>query len=331
MSQTKKFINHYKQPPIMNNASGKPRTIGIELEFSGISMRDTESLLIDVLGGKIIDETSAVRTIKTDIGIFKVELDWGYLQRKAREKSRQVNDLPDDNWDKILSKAAESIVPIEIVCPPLSCTQLKTLDPMLEKLRQSSAIGTSESIFAAYGTHINAEIPKLDASTLYRYLQAYCLLQWWLVDAHDINNTRRLSPFIDLYSEEYELKIFNQINPSMKQLMDDYLKYNSSRNRALDLLPLLCEIDEEHVRSVVKDKKIRSRPTFHYRLPDCRVEDSSWSLAQEWNIWWQVEKLAYDDDKRMKLCEDFMRAKRPFIGVNRNFWVEHIKECLDQE
>lgn len=332
MSHAQGFNGHYKQPTVMNNAAGKLRTIGIEFEFSGISLEDTARLVLDVLGGNITDETLAERTVKTDLGVFKVELDWDYLQRKAREQGEEVDDLSNGNWVRLLSKAAAWLVPVEMVCPPLRLSQLKKLEPMIKALRQCKVKGTSESLFAAYGTHINPEIPTLDAATLYRYLTAYSLLQWWLVEAHDINNTRRLSPYIDLYPEQYVLKILNQVSPSMEQLMEDYLKFNPSRNRALDLLPLFCEVDTDHVRSVVKDKKIKSRPTFHYRLPDCRVDEADWSLAQEWNKWWQVEKLAYDDDRRTELCDQFMSAKRPFISsVNRNRWVEHIKTWLDQE
>ncbi|KFZ30708.1 hypothetical protein IDSA_09300 [Pseudidiomarina salinarum] len=331
MAQNQRAETEYKQPPVVDNAEGKPRTIGIELEFSGISLADTEQLVLEVLDGETVEETAAARTIKTSLGEFKVELDWDYLKRKAKEEGEDADGLPDDSWVKHLSKAAAWLVPVEIVCPPIEFRHLQQLDPLIRALQQSDAKGTSESMIAAYGTHINPEIPKLDAPTLHAYLQAYSLLQWWLVEAHHVNNTRKLSPFIDLYPEEYVIEILKQDNPDMDQLLDDYLEFNPSRNRALDMLPLLCEIDEDRVRSVVDDKKIKSRPTFHYRLPDCRIGDPDWSLAREWNIWWQVEKLAYDHDKRTELCEKFISAKRPLIGVSRNRWVEEITTWLDQE
>ena len=39
-----------------------------------------------------------------------------------------------------------------------------------------------------------------------------------------------------------------------------------------------------------------ARPTFHYRLPNCRVDEPDWRIAHEWNAWVTVEALAADED-----------------------------------
>ena len=171
---------------------------------------------------------------------------------------------------------------------------------------------------------INTEIPRLDAATVQRYLEAYALLQWWLVDAHDVDPTRRLSPYIDLYPEAYLHRVLTRDTPDMAQLFDDYLEHNATRNRALDLLPILKEIDAPRIERDIDDPKVKARPAFHYRLPNCHVERDDWSLAPAWNTWLVVERLAGRDDDRRRLAAEFGDAQRPLLGVKRDEWVERI-------
>ena len=83
----------------------------------------------------------------------------------------------------------------------------------------------------------------------------------------------------------------------MAAFIDDYLAANPTRNRDLDLLPLLHYFDETRVRAVLPNEKINGRPTFHYRLPDARVSDPGWSIAPDWNRWVCVERLAADRER----------------------------------
>lgn len=47
---------------------------------------------------------------------------------------------------------------------------------------------------------------------------------------------RRLTPYIDPFDKEYIERILDPAYvPTMRQLIDDYLDYNPTRNRALDL------------------------------------------------------------------------------------------------
>ena len=77
------------------------------------------------------------------------------------------------------------------------------LSPMVKALRDIGAVGTQESLVAAYGVHINTELPKLDVDTVYHYLRAFCILQWWLVEENNVDPARKLSPYIQLFNEDY--------------------------------------------------------------------------------------------------------------------------------
>ena len=199
---------------------------------------------------------------------------------------------------------------------------------MVAALREAGAVGTEESLIAAYGVHINTEIPATDSATLQRYLRAWALLQWWLVDAHEVDPTRRLSPYIHLYPEDYLHQILSRENPDMAQIFDDYLEFNATRNRALDLLPILKHIDADRIERDIDDPRIKARPAFHYRLPNCHIEHEHWSLSAPWRKWLVVERLSEQADGMDELALDFERARRPLLQVNRKEWVKYIDRWL---
>ncbi len=319
-------IVRFKSPPVTHKNDGNPRMVGFELEFSGLSLEQTAEVLQSSLGGNLVKESAAKWTLDVDaLGGFDIELDWDFLKRKAKENGQ---DEQNGKWIDLLVEISTLLVPVEIACPPIAVTDLEVLSPIIDTLRKAGAVGTEESLLAAYGVHINPEIPLKDAETLFTYLRAFSLLQWWLVDAHEVDVSRKMSPYIDLYPEAYLTKLLCGAKPTMKQIFTDYLEYNASRNRALDLLPLLAYIDSTAVRRVVDDPKIQARPTFHYRLPNCHIEREDWSLSDSWNTWWIVEQLAYQKDDLNDLSEAFLQAERPVIGVSRPEWVEFIDQWL---
>ncbi len=311
----------FKLPASIENSAGKARTVGFELEFSGIALRDTVNTVCTALNGHVTEETAAEVAVASGMGDFNVEVDWDFLKRTVDAK---YIDVP-DAWLQQLSEASALLVPIEVVCPPLPITALGDLNDLVDALREAGAEGTEESLIAAYGVHINPEIPALDAATIHRYLRAFVLLQWWLVDVHDVDLARRVSPYIDLFDKAYIKQLLTRENPDIAMLMDDYLAHNATRNRALDMLPMFAHIDADRVRATIDDPKIKSRPTFHYRLPNCDIDDPRWSLATSWNFWCVVEQLADDDVSLRTLSEAFLEADRPLLGVKRTTWVERIR------
>lgn len=319
---------NFKLPRRLCKDDGSPRKVGFELEFSGLELEQTLATLKQALGGKGEQKSAAECSLHVEsVGRFNIELDWDYLKRKAEEDEQAQQN---GEWVELLAEAANLLVPMEIACPPIPITELDTLLPMVDALRKNGAVGTEESLLAAYGVHINAEIPALDAKTLFDYLRAFALLQWWLVDAHAVDVTRKMSPYIDLYPEAYLNKLLSTPQTSMTQIFADYLEHNASRNRALDLLPLLVHIDKDKVRRAVDDPKIQARPAFHYRLPNCHIERDDWSLTDSWNNWWIVEQLADRSCDLDALSQAFLQAANPLIGVNRSDWVAYIDQWLKE-
>ena len=316
----------FELPPRVDRDVGEPRRVGFELEFSGIDLDATAAALHSALGAELQSETAAERVLQVEsLGEFRVELDWEYLKHKAAEEGRSATQ---EEWLERLSDAAALLVPVEVVCPPVAVTELAVLDPMVAALRAAGAVGTEESLLAAYGVHVNAELPALDAATLYPVIRAFCLLQWWLVDRHAVDATRKISPYIGLYPAAYVERVLSTRRAGMEEILAGYLEHNATRNRALDLLPVLAAVDEDTVRAAVDDPRIKARPTFHYRMPDCHIERDGWSLAEAWNTWCVVEKLAARSDDLDALAEEFLGADRLLLGVNRGRWVELVDRWL---
>ena len=309
-------------PAELYNGQGQLRRVGFELEFTGLTISKAGEIIHKTLGGLLRETTLAGSVLVVDsLGEFRIELDWSYIKTKAEEEGQNPSQ-----WLELLSQSAALLVPIEIVCPPLPLNKLGALSPMISALREAGAAGTESSIIAAFGVHVNTEIPQIDAPHLYSYLRAFALLQWWLVDRHNINLTRKLSSYIDLYPEAYLKQLFTSRDPTLDTLIADYLKYNASRNRALDMLPLLAKIDAECVQTAVGDDRIQARPAFHYRLPDCHIEKSEWSLVSAWNSWLVVEQLAGQETSINHLAERFLEMSRPLLGVSRSDWTEVIDQ-----
>lgn len=313
-------------PPRRNTAAGAARRVGFELEFTGLSLEQTTAIVARVLDGQPTQRSLAHSTVATpELGAFQVELDWAYLKERAAEARVSGEGT---EWVAFLRQAAEWVVPLEVVCPPVSLDRLAVLDALVEALRESGARGTDDSPLAAYGVHVNAEAASLEVDEVQRVVCAFGLLQWWLVDRHAVDLARRISPYIDLYPEAYVARLADDGPDTLDDLFDSYLEHNATRNRALDLLPLLAEIDEGRVRARVDDPRIKPRPAFHYRLPNCSVERDDWSLAQAWNLWVVVERVADSDADLRALSSAFRDAHRPLLGVSRAGWVEHVEDWL---
>jgi len=327
-TETAASRHRFEEPPLPQRDDGEARRVGFELEFSGVSLDAAASALRGALGGETVSADAAQQRIDVPgSGHFNVEIDSQFIKDKAREVAGQKGGGVD--WIDPLSRAATLLVPVEVVCPPLPLTRLEELHALTDALREAGARGTEDSLLAAFGVHINTELPALDAATIHDYLRAFALLQWWLVETHQVDPSRRVTPYIDPYPEAYLQAVLATEEADLDTVFDTYLEHNATRNRALDLLPLLAHIDEERIASTVDDPRIKSRPAFHYRLPNCHIERRDWSLAESWNTWCVVEKLAADREALAELAAAFRAARRPLLGVSRSGWKSHMDQWLN--
>ncbi|MFD1007079.1 amidoligase family protein [Oceanisphaera ostreae] len=295
-------------PEYTLTVEGSERRVGVELELNGLPLSVLVELVADQLNGSLQPQSEYEINIATPLGTFRAELDFDYLKRLAREQRQQPPGELELAATELLGNLAFQLVPLELVSPPLPLSQLDALTPLFKRLRLAGAKGTRHALHYAFGLHLNPELPDNDSHTLLRYFKAYLCLHDWL-DAHeDIVAARKVSPYIRAFSKEYSrLVIAPQYWPSLPAFSTDYLKFNPSRNRSLDLLPLLAWHDEALVQSVVQDPKVNKRPTLHYRLPNSDIDNPRWSLNHAWQGWLQVEALANDEQKLAQVCRHYAK------------------------
>ncbi|MDA3895938.1 MAG: amidoligase family protein [Desulfobacteraceae bacterium] len=334
-------MKKYWEPVQFKNNKNTPRKVGFEIEFGNVPVKETVEAVQNSLGGTIHEISPFIFEItNSTIGKLKIERDAELLNSgKYRETLAKFNiDFdPGTFANEIelgIDKLSSLLIPCEIVTEPLPIEQFLKLDDIVTVLNELHAEGTQRSVFYAFGLHINPSVPDLDPGTLLNYLQSFLMLSDWIIADSGIDFSRRFfTNFIDPFPDAYLALILDpEYRPSVKKLIDDYLGFNPTRNRALDMLPVFCEVDRGSVFAAVKKNEqslLSSRPAFHYRLPDCRVGDKKWSIADEWNRWWYVEALAANKSIRNELIELWNKNSRQFFVNRKTRWIDTVKAFLD--
>ena len=293
----------FATPPETLNHEGKPRHVGVEIEFGSVSTQVAAEKVHDLFGGRLEQEDQHRYHVRgTGLGDFLIELDSQYVHRVPGAEDDKQEFA--DRLRSILGNISELVVPNEIVCPPVELDRLPELEALTEALVDIGASGSSASPLYAFGCQLNPEIASAEPCWILAMLRAYVLMSPWLRAIIELDFTRRLASFADPFPADYVRWILEPgYQPDMDQLIDDYLAFNPTRNRELDMLPLFAWLDGPRVRSSVPDTRIKARPTFHYRLPDARIGEPGWTLALEWNRWCVVERLAADADRLAAMGE----------------------------
>lgn len=290
-------------PPRSLNPDGSERRVGVELEFGALSAASGAQLVQRLFGGSIEQEDPHRFHIRgTRFGTFTSELDSQYAHRSADEiaSSAAEDDMLGsvlhsfrDGMRQLYGDISSLLVPCEIVCPPLVLSDLPVLDGLVDALAAAGAEGTRTSPLYAFGAQLNPEIATSEAEWLTDMLKAYLLVSDWLRAVIAVHITRQLVSFADPFPVEYICMVVDpEYRPDLPTLMRDYLAANPTRNRELDMLPLFAWLDGATVRARVPDKRVKARPTFHYRLPDANIGTPAWGVTLEWNRWCVVERLA---------------------------------------
>lgn len=325
-------------PPLTRNSQGKERRVGIEIELAGMSGNQLASAVRDVFDGSIEEKTIfEYRVVGTSLGDFKLELDSAFVKDLATETTtdptEQDTSLAGELKhlsDQAITYAAEQLVPWEIVAPPVVLSRLPEFGPLVDLLRQSGAKGTRHALRFAFGVHLNPELPALDAQTILRYIRAYFCLYDWLAHAEDIDISRRATPYINHFDQSYIQKVISDsYTPDITTLIDDYLEANPTRNRGLDMLPLFAYLDKERVELALKDERVQARPTLHYRLPNCDIDNPQWCLTTPWTYWLEVERLATDAKQLEALCSAYNTALENSIPLISDGWLAQCQHWIE--
>lgn len=316
----------FQLPPRKLNADGDERRVGIEIELGAPDIDSIVVIVQSVFGGMSSRISAYEWEVKDScFGNFGIEADYDYLKKIARE-SDESGKVIDELQTQALGALSSMLVPFEIVSPPIPVSQLSTIENLTIKLRENGAKGTRDAAWKAFGLHLNPELPALDTETCLHYLKAYLCLHDWLMEREKVDLSRRITPYIDAFGEDYIKHVLSpNYAPDMATLIDDYLKFNPTRNRSLDMLPLFSFLDKDRVGSAVDDELVKARPTFHYRLPNCDIDNPDWSLANAWNDWCVVERLAENETLLNMVAKDYLEHQSQILPNIIDPWLDKAR------
>lgn len=318
------------------NFDDEPRKIGIEIEFAGLSAEQILECMDKTLTGTINWASPfEVEFVNDELGTFKLELDSAQIKELGVESP--IEGDPSDaepsvhkTYIQTISKMAENLVPWEIVSPPLELRHVSKLYALVDRLRAAGALGTKSAMRYAFGVHLNPEPASLSPKNLVQHLQSFFCLYDWIVDVGDIDIARRITPYINHFKKDYILQVLDrEYRPDQTSLVEDYLIANPTRNRSLDMLPMFAYLDEGLVGKYVDDDRVKARPTFHYRLPNCEIDDPEWNLNRAVEIWLLVEELARDSDTLTRVCGEYQRVLTSILPTSSGSWVKRLNELVD--
>ena len=294
--------------PKEKTLAGKMRRCGIEIEFSGVDEANAAQIVAQTLGGLVKRQGPHLFTIEdSDLGTICVELDTRYAK-----PGNQF--LPEGVLD-----AARAVVPVEVVTPPLSPEQMDRVLDLTGALQKAGGKGTSDSLFAGFGIHFNPEITGYDDPYMLRTVIAYGLLEQWLRQWRPLDMSRRILPFVDPWPVHFTDALVEADDLDLSVLRQLVHTHLNGRNYGLDLLPILHAHDPEGFAATFGKEASGARPAFHFRLPDCRLDEPDWSIAHEWDRWWLVEALAADEARYDALRDAWRRG-----AGHGGLWVEEV-------
>lgn len=275
---------------------GGRRPVGVEIEFGGLDAMQAAAAVCRRFGGIVRpDGPHRVTAEATELGDFKVALDWHWLH-EGGDSDGLVGKAK-----SVLGDIGAELVPMEIATPPVPAGRLPEIDALVGDLVRRGAEGTRASVFYGFGLHLNPALGPADltADPIRRVLQAYLLAAPQLRAAIAVDPVRSLLPFVEPFPPGYaDLVLHPRYAPPLDGLIDDYLRYNPTRNRELDMLPLFAELDPDRVARTLDDPLISARPTFHWRLPNADLDDPAWSVLRQWQRWLAIETAALDTDRK---------------------------------
>ena len=222
-------------PDTVTKPDGTPRRVGVEFELQGIPVDELARLTALTFGGDVERVSKAEYLIDVDDqGQYRVEIDYALLKKLAKAQQGST----DSDGPSIDSLAVDTLS-AAVAFLFMGAVTWFFWRLLLDKHHLEGRSLKDRRAVYAFGLHLNAEPPDLDAATIAAYMKAFVCLFDWIVWQGEVDWSRRITPYIKRYSAEYELELTDpQYWPNQDTLIADYLRAEGTRNRALDMLPM---------------------------------------------------------------------------------------------
>lgn len=308
----------YPDLPCPETDAGDPRRTGVEIEFAGMDETRAAEVVAEVLGGTAHNKDTHELIVEgSDLGDIGVELDTVLRKKK---------DIP---FLEAGLSLATGLVPVEIITPPLTRAGVASLDRLVQALRDAGATGTSDGVLLGFGVHLNPEVVAPDHPHTLATILAFGLLESWLRREADLDMTRRLMPYVNPWPTAFVTGMVTERPDTLADLMDIMAPHVQSRNHGLDLFPLFAHAHPDLYKDrFPRPDKTSARPTFHFRMPDCRIDEPGWSLARAWGFWVLVERVAFNAPLLNALRAEWLDHAHNAPGAERR-WCAKVKRLLD--
>lgn len=303
--------------PHSRTASGAARTVAVGLSFGGLGPRSSARLAQAELGGQVTTLPDGGLVLgRSALGDLHIRLDTGFRDRAIDRVAPNAPDL------------SGLQPPVRIDTPPLPPERLALLDRLRATLRDHGATGSRDGTLLGFGLTFDTAIAGESVHDILPVVRAYALLEDWLRQADRLPGTRRIVPHPAAYPAAF---VDDLAHDAPKWSRDAfwcvYLHYNPTRNRGLDLMPLIAAFDPGRIECLgARTGPVVPRAAFHYRLPDARPEREDWSIAYEWNRWVAVERLAAAPQLCARLAADWREHRA--AGRPAADWRDHVEDFL---
>lgn len=309
-----------------------PRQIGVEIEFYGLNVAETVRLVQGIYGGEVRDRQPSRAVIaQSDIGKITIELD----AQMAQQLSSYARDHADNSVLRMVDQTGNelmrlSAVPVEIVFPPVDVADLSRVDAVIPALKKAGAKGTQDSPFYAFGVHLNISTDEKDVGYFRDHLIAFFLLQAWVAKQTRRDVSRLVSGYNKLYPHSFGVGLMKKDFSDLDALIDFYKKEIKDRNYALDMYPLWLHLREDCL-SDAKADLVKARPTFHYRLPDCKLGEAGWNFTKEYDLWQFIDTLAADTEKLRAMADSYRDNIKSFTDPFDSKWLKILTTQWDYD